>query len=489
MVTGLIAGAAIVVWSERFRRQSLRAFSYALKAVGSGVLYLSLWASFHLYHLVPGWVAFAAMVAVTLWNMVMAWSQDAPVLAGYALLGAYLTPLLLSTGGDHEVFLFSYLLAIAVSILVLLRAKPWSLLLLGAMPVTAIYYIAWYAEYFQPAKTGTTILFILLLWAVFAALPLLIADRDNVITDVLAPIGAGVFGALAMYFVLAQSDNKEWEPWCAVGFAAVYLLLTRFRLRSVPTAMHLSLGIVFLTVAIPLKANGRGILLGWLVEAVALLAVSTIEIAEQRTRAVLRVLGCVALLLGVSGVVLQPVILGDAHRALFNRDFAMSLGAVAALAAAIAVSNRMRENDTAKKVGGMIAATSFVLMNLVLLIAIYRELGHLIESEQPTYKAQQQAEALAGFCFSGWMMLQGAVNLIGGFLRRLALVRWIGLLLLAATVIKTFVYDLRGLSEGYRVLSYLALGVLLMAVSFAYQRDWLGLRSPTETAVQPRTEL
>ncbi len=30
--------------------------------------------------------------------------------------------------------------------------------------------------------------------------------------------------------------------------------------------------------------------------------------------------------------------------------------------------------------------------------------------------------------------------------------------------------------QGYRVLSFLALGVLLIAVSFAYQRDWLRLR-------------
>jgi uncharacterized membrane protein len=31
-------------------------------------------------------------------------------------------------------------------------------------------------------------------------------------------------------------------------------------------------------------------------------------------------------------------------------------------------------------------------------------------------------------------------------------------------------------SQGYRVLSFLFLGALLLAVSFAYQRDWLRLR-------------
>jgi len=32
------------------------------------------------------------------------------------------------------------------------------------------------------------------------------------------------------------------------------------------------------------------------------------------------------------------------------------------------------------------------------------------------------------------------------------------------------------LSQGYRILSFLGLGALLLAVSFVYQRDWLNLR-------------
>jgi uncharacterized membrane protein len=33
------------------------------------------------------------------------------------------------------------------------------------------------------------------------------------------------------------------------------------------------------------------------------------------------------------------------------------------------------------------------------------------------------------------------------------------------------------LSQGYRILSFLGLGALLLGVSFVYQRDWLHLRS------------
>src|SRR3954463_9382984 len=62
---GLLAGIGIVVWSEWFRGKSYVVFSYSLKAVGIGVMYLSLWAAFQLYHLIPAGVAFFAMIVVT----------------------------------------------------------------------------------------------------------------------------------------------------------------------------------------------------------------------------------------------------------------------------------------------------------------------------------------------------------------------------------------------------------------------------------------
>jgi uncharacterized membrane protein len=64
-----------------------------------------------------------------------------------------------------------------------------------------------------------------------------------------------------------------------------------------------------------------------------------------------------------------------------------------------------------------------------------------------------------------------------GFLRRSAFLRWQALLLLMLSIGKVFLFDVSHLSEGYRVASFLGLGVLLLAVSLAYQRDWLALRS------------
>jgi uncharacterized membrane protein len=107
VVIGLAAGAALIAWSERFQRGGYKLFAYSLKAIGSGVLYLSLWAAFSVFHLIPAGAAFAAMIVVTAFNGFMAWLQDAELLALYAIVGGLSTPLLLSTGENHEVTLFS----------------------------------------------------------------------------------------------------------------------------------------------------------------------------------------------------------------------------------------------------------------------------------------------------------------------------------------------------------------------------------------------
>ena len=67
--------------------------------------------------------------------------------------------------------------------------------------------------------------------------------------------------------------------------------------------------------------------------------------------------------------------------------------------------------------------------------------------------------------------------LVSGFRRGSALLRWQALVLLAVTISKVFLLDTSTLSQGYRIVSFLALGALLLAVSFAYQRDWLQLRA------------
>ena len=488
VLAGLIAGAGIVVWSERFRRKGFNAFSYSLKAVGSGALYLSLWAAFQLYHLLPASVALGAMILVTAWNAYMAWSQNSQVLAAYALAGGFATPLLLSTGGNHEIFLFVYILAIDVATVVLVRLKSWPRLLLGAFPATVSFFIGWYAEFYGAFNVGDpvgiTTIFIVLFFLVFVVPTIQrirVGEREkSPIVEVFLPLANAIFAALALYSVLEDAHHHDLLPWVAVLLGAFYLGLMRLPQSRVASAVHLSLAVVFLTVAIPLKASGHWITIGWLAEGVALLWVSarlagsTSEPEAVGVHRTLRRLAVAALVLGFCGLLVQPFWLYyRIDTAFLNSRFATSLFGIAMLAASagIALHARHRE-DAASPSWLQIAGSCIIALNLVAVLACVREL----DTKWHHISGSPEADLQRSLAVSAFLMLYGAGLLAIGFWKRSAFIRWQALILLVFTIGKTFLYDTRNLSQGYRVLSFLGLGALLMAISFAYQKDWLALR-------------
>jgi uncharacterized membrane protein len=60
--------------------------------------------------------------------------------------------------------------------------------------------------------------------------------------------------------------------------------------------------------------------------------------------------------------------------------------------------------------------------------------------------------------------------LLYGYARSNRLLRLMALLLLTATTFKVFFLDLAALEKFYRIVSFLVLGAILLAVSFLYQQ-------------------
>jgi uncharacterized membrane protein len=254
----------------------------------------------------------------------------------------------------------------------------------------------------------------------------------------------------------------------------------------VTSAVHLSLAVVFLTIAIPLKASGHWITIGWLAEGVALLWISARlsgpapEPTAVSVHRILRRLGVAALALGFCGLLIQPFWLYyRIDTALFNSRFATSLFGIAALSVSTAIALHARKHeDEASPSWLQIAGASIIALNLVAVLACVRELE---TTWRQTY-GNPEADLKKSLAISAFLMLYGAGLLSVGFWKRSAFLRWQAIILLAFSIGKTFLYDTRDLSQGYRILSFLGLGVLLMAISFAYQKDWLALRGPQAVA-------
>ncbi len=488
VLIGLAAGVGLIAWSERFRDRGYAVFSYSLKAVGSGTLYLSLWAAFSLYQLLPASAAFVAMILVTAFNGYMAWVQDAELLALYAIAGGLTTPLLLSTGENHEVTLFGYLLILDVAVLVLTALRPWSRLLFGAYIGTAMIFTGWWTEYYSASQFARTAFFLTCFFVIFALAPRLVrvdledgaphSAWDNLAMVILPVANAGL-GFIAFYNLFDWFKSDWAGAWLAVGFAAFYLLLLRLpamgKLQASPpllSSLHLTAAVVFLTIAIPLKAQGRWLTIGWLVEGAALL-----WIASRMRMRLLRVLSLLCLVLGL--VALVTVNPPASPTPFFNQRFGSYLVGIAVFAFAAWIANKSKSQTEDANSWPVIATLSALTVSVLILLAIGWEIHSYWWTLRWAGDWHQEHDYLmyAQFTYSAWFMLYGSILLAAGFLRRSAFLRWQALLLLAVTIAKVFLSDMSELSQGYRILSFMGLGALLLTVSFVYQRDWLKLRA------------
>jgi len=488
VIIGLIAGTALVAWSERFRSRGFAAFSYSLKAVGSGIFYLSLWAADELFGLISGSLAFAAMILVTAFNGFMCWVQDSELLALYAIVGGFSTPLLLSNGENHEITLFSYLLLLDAAVLILVLLRPWSRLLFGAFIGTVLFFLGWAMRFYSDVQFGRTVFFLAVFFLIFASAPRLVRlpnENDTLSgADSLAMVGLPLLNAalgFLGFYALLQSSGARWaQPWVAVAFAAFYLLLLRLpskgALRTNPSALsalHLTIAVVFLTAAIPLKAHGRWITIGWLIEGATLL-----WLAGRVTLRLLRGLALLALVLGLAALVaLNPP---ASTAVVFNQRFGAYFVGILVFAFVARLASRGGDDSQSDFPisWAVTAAVAALIVNVLILVAVGWEIHNYWWFVRFSGDAAviREYRMYAQFTYSALFMIFGAIQLAVGFWRRSAFLRWQALILLAISIAKAFLVDVSELSQGYRIVSFLGLGALLLAVSFVYQKDWLNLR-------------
>jgi uncharacterized membrane protein len=173
---------------------------------------------------------------------------------------------------------------------------------------------------------------------------------------------------------------------------------------------------------------------------------------------------------------------GWEHAPLQSAAFGSALLGLVILAAVAAAAVRQMSAYPDEPFWPTAAGLAVVLFNLTAVLTGVREVSAMWQGVGAAGVVDADAALKQGLAISAYLMVYGAGLLAAGFWRRSAFLRWQGLGLLLFTIVKTFVYDMRNLSQGYRVVSFLALGALLMAVSYAYQRDWLALRVKADAA-------
>ncbi|MDX2030257.1 MAG: DUF2339 domain-containing protein [Blastocatellia bacterium] len=484
---GVAIGLGFLAGGERLRGKGYRYYAHGLSGGGIAILYLAFFAAFARYLLIGRPTALALMSAVTVAAVLLAVRSDALAIAVLGLLGGFLTPILLSTGQDNQIGLFSYIVLLDLGALAVAWRKQWRALQYLAFGATVLLSAAWLEEWYSREKFGLTVFFFTLLYLLFA-LPATVRSLLHRVPASWSDIGLITINAL-VYFIailgVLDTDHRVWQGAFAVAIAIFHLALGSLAQRAAAEDRSLAktffgLAALFLTLFLPIQLDRHWVTMGWAVEGAALTWIG-LRTGSRWTRYAALVVFAAS---GIHWLAIDWIEFGFPGQAdfgpIFNRR-AVSALVLAACLGAVAWRHRRRADEMAARERDWIAGACFLVANGVLLLWLSGDLHDFYARAKAALLARTgddpglwsglsrmgNEEQLA---MTGIWMGYGIGMFILGFVRRFPLSRQAGLVLIGATIVKVFLVDLSDLDQIYRVISFVALGAILLAISFLYQR-------------------
>ncbi|PKZ69328.1 hypothetical protein CYJ96_04170 [Moraxella osloensis] len=311
----LVALGGLVITTIGYRTTAKkRSYGLTLQGVGFAVIYLTVFASFKLYGLLPSTLTFGVLALLAGLTVMFSVWQNALPLAVLAFGGAFFAPILVSRPDGSVVMLFSYYLLLNIAVAVIAHYRTWKLLNALSLAVTFGLAYVWGFRAFSGNSAGAG--WLSLRWQLLGllvghmALYLFIAVRysQQVVSynQTLLQMNRGVakrpilsidsgllFGTALLGFGLMASllnDLPYHLAFASSALSAIYLSLGLWLLKHHRRSIagdrqannqfdnsfellieaSLALGCGFLALVIPLALSAKWISIGWAVQGAAL---------------------------------------------------------------------------------------------------------------------------------------------------------------------------------------------------------------------------
>ncbi len=257
--------------------QTQRTYALILFGGATGLLYLDVFFALKKFALISAPFGFLLFAVLGVATIVLAVKLDARAFAALGLLGAFMAPVLASTGSGNHVLLFSYYLLLNLIVLGASWFKAWrELNFIGFLFTFAIALIWGYASY-TPENFSTVEPFLIAFFLLYLAIPILFAQRQppqlRGVVD-----GTLVFGmplsAAMLQAALTRGMGDSVLACSAFGAALIYATLAwalwrREKMRLLAEA-HLALVIVFATATPYFALQGYPTFAFWTLEGAAI---------------------------------------------------------------------------------------------------------------------------------------------------------------------------------------------------------------------------
>ncbi len=361
LAIGVILGIIALGLGDRFRRRDWSVLFQVLTGGGLAIFYLCVFFSFQVYRLADQTISMILAILVTALAVVMAVSYDALPIAILAVIGGFLSPVLLSTGTNHPYALFTYIAILDMVAMGTAYFRKWRALELLCFAATIVIYLGWHQRFYASDQMMPALIFTSLFYLMFLLIPTLhsLVRRLPVMTEGLVIIIFSALLSFISYYDILFRDDRYFMGFVVIGQALLVFLLFLVWSRRVGMDNNISASFLTITlglviIAIPIQLKLYGVPIAWSVEGAVLVLLGI------RFRQILcSVGGIVAMILSVGGLLYRLPL----HSALFTPIFNVPFGSWSFVIAMTAISAYLLHKDPKgqEKWHGAVSGIPFLL--------------------------------------------------------------------------------------------------------------------------------
>jgi uncharacterized membrane protein len=249
-------------------RKKYPVMTRVLTGGGVGVMFLSVFAAFSVYSLIPFLPAIILVLVICAISVFFALRYDSMALAILGVIGAFLAPLLVGISGSHAVnhgtAIPIYLIIVDIGVLYVSTFRNWRWFTVLSFLSSALIFQIAYEKYHNDIGIATEEVFLTLLFLIFVGTTILFnvirRKAANELDWMLMLFNAVYYFGVSYYIM--WGSLRDWmglfSLLVALFYGGLYYLIRRRGTENRPLSLFaLGLALIFLTIAIPVQIGDR----------------------------------------------------------------------------------------------------------------------------------------------------------------------------------------------------------------------------------------